>query len=156
MFVNFLVDTLHLENSETACNYVPWYDGAGQTLGMVIPGLSALLFVLLFYFLWSRMKATTTAHWLLAGFLGMVVTFFASLFIGRTSLGNWILMDLGDEFEDLQVTVTTWPYTTDLWIYALNCALWFLVFYFVFSLVFKNWSTVYNIPFGRKIMKAKN
>lgn len=154
MSVTFLVDFLHLEESETAYKYAVWYEGAGQTLSLIIPSIVALVFVVLFYYVWSKVKATTTFHWCVMGLLSMIASFFVSLFVARASLVEWIVIELGEESDEISTMVATWPYTTDLWIYAVNSMLWCLLFYFVFSVILKRWSPVYNIPFGRKFKKA--
>lgn len=155
MFFNFLINCLHLADNDVAYIYAPWYDGTGAIIGAIVPLLSSLAFVLLFYYVWSRVKATTTLHWLLMGGLNMLVSFALNLFIGKASLSNYIY-EQGDEFESLCLTVSSWPYTTDLWIFAVNGIIWSAVFYFVLSVILKTWSPVYNIPFGKKHKKSNN
>lgn len=155
MFVNFLVNLLHLEEFDGTCDYVVWYEGAGAILGIIIPIITSLMFVVLFYYVWSKYKATNTGHWILAGFVNILVAFFLDLFIGRASLANFI-SELGDEYQDLWYNVATWPFTTDLWVFAVNGAIWCIILYFIFSLILKRWSPVFNIPFGRKYKKAVN
>lgn len=128
MFINFLVNILHLEEYEGTCDYVVWYEGSGTVLGGLIPFLTSLVFVVLFYYVWSRLRATRTIHWCIAGLVNIIVTFFLDLFIGRASLANFINDQLGDEGQDLWYSVVTWPFTTDLWIFALNGIFWCLVF----------------------------
>lgn len=156
MFINFLVNILHLEEYEGTCDYVVWYEGSGTVLGGLIPFLTSLVFVVLFYYVWSRLRATRTIHWCIAGLVNIIVTFFLDLFIGRASLANFINDQLGDEGQDLWYSVVTWPFTTDLWIFALNGIFWCLVFYFILSVCLKHWSPVWNIPFGKKVKSSKN
>lgn len=155
MFFNFLINCLHLADNDVAYIYAPWYDGTGAIIGAIVPLLSSLVFVFLFYYVWSRVKATTTLHWLLMGGLNMLVSFALNLFIGKASLSNYIF-EQGDEFESLRLTVNSWPYSTDLWIFAVNGIIWSAVFYFVLSVILKTWSPVYNIPFGKKHKKSNN
>ena len=155
MFFNFLINCLHLADNDVAYIYAPWYEGTGAIIGAIVPLLSSLVFVFLFYYAWSRVKATTTLHWLLMGGLNMLVSFALNLFIGKASLSNYIY-EQGDEFESLRLTISTWPYSTDLWIFAVNGIIWSAVFYFVLSVILKTWSPVYNIPFGKKHKKSKN
>lgn len=156
MFFNFLLYPLHLEELDGPCYYYPWYSGAGAVLGGIIPLISSLVFVFLFYYVWSKHDATNTLHWCLSGFVNAVVTFLLDLFIGRASLANYIQTVLGQDYEDLWFNVATWPYTTDIWIFATNGILWALVFFFLLSLVLKRWSPVWNVPFGKKYKKSNN
>lgn len=153
-FINFFVKLLKLDQYDSTYVYAPWYDGAGSIVGALVPVVTSLVFVFLFYFVWSRFRATTTFHWCIAGIVNMIVAFLLNLFIGKASLANYIY-EQGDEFQDIWYTVSTWPFSTDLWIFAINGVCWAAVFYFVFSIIFKRWSPVFNIPFGKK-MKARN
>lgn len=154
-FFNFLVRLLNLYDNDSTYIYAPWYDGAGAIVGAIIPIITSLVFTILFYYVWSKLKATTTFHWSLLGVVNAIVAFALNLFIGRASLGNYII-EQGDEFQDLWYTITSWPFTTDLWIFAINGAAWGLVFYFIYSLILKRWSPVFNIPFGKKYKKSRN
>ena len=156
MFFNFLINFLHLEELDGPCYYYPWYDGPGAVLGAIIPFLCSLFFVILFYYVWSKFKATNTAHWCLMGFVNMIFTFVLNLFIGRASLANYVLDTLGEEYQDLWYNVVTWPFSTDIWFFAINGIVWALVFYFVLSLALKHWSSVWNVPFGKKYKKSIN
>lgn len=155
MFFDFLVSLLHLGESDVASCYYPWYEADGQALCVIIPLCSSLLFVLLFYYGWSRIRAVTTGHWFLAGLVNVIVTFFLNLFIGKSALSGFVRR-LGDDYQDTWYAIVTWPYTLDLWFFALNGVIWALVFYFILSLIFKSWSPVWNIPFGRKYKKSRN
>ena len=154
MFINFLINFLHLENGDAAY-YLPWYTGVGQIIGSIVPFVCSLLFVFVFYYLWSRVKAVNTFHWCMTGFVNIIVTYVVCLLIGRASLANFI-SGLGDEYLDLWFRVTTWPFTTDVWIFALNGVIWAIVFYFILSVLLKRWSPVWNIPFGKRYKKAIN
>lgn len=155
MFFNFLIHFLHLDQNEVSYIYAPWYAGAGAIIGAVIPIITSLVFVLLFYYGWSKLKATNTFHWGLMGIVNMIAAFGLNLFVGKASLSNYIY-EQGDEFQSLWYTINSWPFSTDLWIFAINGIIWSLIFYFVFSLLLKRWSPVYNIPFGKKYKKAIN
>lgn len=156
MFFNFLVNLLHLEELEGKCDYVAWYEGSGAILGGVIPFLTSLLFVILFYYVWGKFRAVRSFHWCFAGFVNIFVAFLLNLFIGRASLANYITEQLGDEGQDLWYAVITWPFTTDLWIFALNGIVWCVIFYFILSICLKHWSSVWNIPFGKKHKSSNN
>lgn len=155
MFINFLVNLLHLGEYDGTCDYALWYESTGSLLGVILPFASSLVFVLLFYYVWSRFKALNTFHWLVAGFVNLLVTFILNLFIGKVFLADYIV-SLGDEYQDLWYNVATWPFTADLWVFATNGIFWALVFFFVLSLILKRWSSIYNIPFGRKFKKSMN
>lgn len=160
MFFNFLINCLHLADDNVAYIYADWYEGTGAIIGAIVPLLSSLAFVLLFYYVWSRVKATTTLHWLLMGGLNMLVSFALNLFIGKAFLSNY-LNDMytatnETDYYNMYLTVSSWPYTTDLWIFAVNGIIWSAVFYFVLSVILKTWSPVYNIPFGKKHKKSNN
>lgn len=156
MFINFLIDLLHLEEIDGPCYYYPWYSGAGAVLGAILPLISSLIFVILFYYVWSKVKATTTFHWCLTGFVNMIISFVLNLFIGRASLANYILSDLGEEYQELWYSVVTWPFSSDIWFFAINGVIWAIVFFFILSLILKTWSPVWNIPFGKKYKKSIN
>lgn len=156
MFFNFLVNLLHLEENAGTCDYVVWYEGAGAVLGGVIPFITSLVFVILFYYVWSKLRATRTSHWCIAGFVNMIIAFVLDLFIGRAALANFITEQLGDEGQDLWFNVVTWPFTTDIWFFALGGMFWCLIFYFILSIILKTWSPVWNIPFGKKVKASKN
>lgn len=148
MFINFIINFLHLEELDGPCYYLPWYEGAGAVLGAIIPLISSLVFVILFYYVWSKFRGLTTFHWCIAGFVNMIATFALDLFIGRASLANYILDMLGEEYQDLWYTVATWPFSSDIWFFALNGIIWAMVFYFVLSVALKRWSSVNCVPFG--------
>lgn len=152
MLINFLLNLLDLGGDPNASQYYDWYQNTGATIGVLIPLVSSLLFVLLFYYAWSKVKATTTLHWLIMGVLNLMVTFFLNLFMGRAFLANYAT-SLGD--DNLWFYITTWPFPVDLWIFAVNGTVWAIIFYFVFSCILKNWSSSYNIPFGKSHKKIK-
>jgi hypothetical protein len=152
MFINFLLNLLDLAGDPNASQYYDWYIGAGAVMGVIVPVVVSLVFVTVFYYLWSRVKATTTFHWLLMGLINAVVTFFVTLFMGRSFLANYA-ESLGD--DNLWYYITTWPFPVDLWVYAVNGVIWSFVFYFVLSCILKTWSNSYNVPFGKSHKKIK-
>lgn len=151
MFINFLIYFLNLNADEVASAYVAWYGGFGAIIGSVVPAVCSLLCVILFYYVWSKFSATTSLHWLVMSLVNMILTYFVTVFVGKSSLSNYIAVELQD--SDLSDTVAQWPFTADLWIFGLNAVVWAIVFYFVFSVILKNWSSSYNIPFGGKAKK---
>lgn len=149
----FLVDALDLYSDPVAVNYVSWFTGAGTILNLVIPFIVSLVFVLVFYYLWANFRALTTFHWLLAGLVNLIVGFVVTLFIGRASLANYIdsnLVALDPSFETAWQNVVYWPFTTEVWMFALNSIIWSLLFFFLLSWGLKRWSCCNNIPFGAK------
>lgn len=152
MLINFLLNLLDLGSDPMAAMYYDWYANAGATIGVLIPLVTSLVFVLLFYYVWSKVKATTAFHWLIMGVLNLIVTFFLNLFMGSSFLANYVL-SLDD--PNLLFYVSTWPFPVDLWIFAVNGAIWAILFYFVLSCILKNWSSSYNIPFGKSHKKIK-
>ena len=155
-FFNFMLNAVDMESSETASVYASWYEGYGALAGAIIPLVVSLIFVVVFYYLWSKLRATTTFHWCVAGFVNMIVTFVLNLFIGKAMLAQYV-----EEFEDSSYdyiidTINSFSATLDLWIFALNGIIWAIVFYFIWSVLLKRWSTVYNIPFGKKYKQSKN
>lgn len=162
MFFNFLVNLLHLEEDPSGVLYVGWYDQAGALLGALVPVLTSLLAVFLFYYVWGRLGAPKTIHWYLVGCCNALVAFVINLFAGRASLARFVDDKIGLGEVDaasggvLWIQITSWPFTQDLWFFALNAIIWCVLFYFVFSWILKRWSPVYNIPFGRKYKKAQS
>lgn len=102
--------------------------------------------------MFAKVKAVNTSHWCLTGLVNMLVVFVCDLFIGRASLANYILDEVGE--GDVYDAVYYWPYSTDLWIYAINGIIWAIVFYFLLSIVLKKWSPVFNIPFGKSYKRS--
>jgi len=152
MLINFLLNLLDLGADPNASQYYDWYQNTGATMGILLPLVVSLVFVLIFYYAWSKVKATTTLHWLIMGILNLLVTFVLNLFMGRSFLANYVT-SLGD--DNLWFYITTWPFPVDLWMFAVNGAIWAIIFYFVLSCILKNWSSSYNIPFGKSHKKIK-
>lgn len=162
MSVNFLVDALDLYNDPNAVNYAPWFDGGGTILSLIIPLVCSLFFVLVFYYLWARFKPLTTFHWLLTGFVNLLVGFVIVLFMSRASLANYIDVNLvqldSTTFQPLWDSVVDWPYVLEIWMLAVNSIVWSFLFFFLLSWVLKRWSTYSSIPFGvtnKKVKKTK-
>ena len=155
--VVFLVDILDLASDPIAVNYVSWFDGTGTVLNLIVPFAISLLFVLIFYYLWARFKALTTFNWLMTGLVNVLVGFVATLFMCRASLANFIdssLIPLDPSFQTAWDNVVYWPFTSEVWMFAVNSILWSLIFFFLLSIVLKRWSIYHNIPFGKKNKKV--
>lgn len=153
MLINFLLNLMDLGADPNASQYLDWYKTTGATIGALIPLVTSLVFVILFYYAWSKVKATTALHWLIMGVVNLIVAFFLNLFMGKSFLANYVYTNLQD--DNLWFYITTWPFPVDLWIFAVNGAIWAILFYFVLSCVLKNWSSSYNIPFGKSHKKIK-
>ncbi len=128
--------------------YGSWYMEQGCTLGIIVSAAIALAMVLLFYYLWSRLKPVTTFHWLITMVLDAAATLFAAFFIAKGQLVNYITIN-GLDQADPTAFMRVSSGTIDMWLFGINTLMWGIVFYFVFSVVLKTWSTSYNIPFGR-------
>ena len=152
MLINFLLNLLDLTGDPNASQYCDWYGNTGATLGAIMPLISSLVFVLVFYYAFSNIKATTTLHLIVMGVVNAIVTFVVTLFMGRSFLANYVT-SLGD--DNLWYYITTWPFPVDVWMFAVNGVFWSFIFYFVLSCILKTWSNSYNVPFGKSHKKIK-
>lgn len=158
MFINFLVNLLDLYGDPVATNYAAWYETTGAILGAFIPAIISLVMVILFYYLFAKVKALTLLHWMLTSFVNILIVFTTVLFVGRAALANWVdtnLVAFDDSFQYIYDSVVFFPFTVDLWIFATNSIVWSLVFFFVWSVILKRWSIYNNIPFGSTNTKVK-
>ena len=139
----FLVSLLGL-------NHAGWYTNAnGYTLGLVIAAAVALLACILFYYAWGKVRALTMGHYIVTSLASMAVTLLVVFFTARHQLLAYV-SKAGLTEIDPSILSQIKNGTIDMWLFAINSAIWCVVFYFLFSCILKNWSTHYNIPFGNR------
>ena len=146
----FLVSLLGL-------NHAGWYtNGNGYTLGLCIAAAVALVAVIVFYYIWGKLRPLTEGHYYITGIGAAIVSLGIVFLVARKMLIDYIVAaDLTSIDPSLLAQIKTG--TFDMWLFATNSAIWCFVIYFIFSIVLKNWSPYFYIPFGRlnKIKRIK-
>jgi hypothetical protein len=137
----FLVDLFNVNHSS-------WYTNSnGFTTGLILAFAVALIACLFFYYVWGKMRALTMMHYILTGIVNAVVTLLVVFFTARKLLTAYAI-EAGLSEIDPSILSQIKNGTFDMWLFAINSAIWGVVFYFLLSIVLKNWSELYSIPFG--------
>ncbi len=127
--------------------YGSWYMDEGYVLGLVLSIIVAILAVVLFYYLWSKLKPVTALHWFITMGAAAVATFCVNFFIAKGRIVNYISFNALDQADPTAIQRVA-AGTLDMWLYSLNSLILAVIFYFIFSVILKRWSNSYNIPFG--------
>ncbi|MCS7027424.1 MAG: hypothetical protein NZ519_01550 [Bacteroidia bacterium] len=124
----------HLRGFNLRCKA---YDAGAfyNTIGLVSI-LSPLFFSLMYYLVIDRPKLSKIITWFLFGLVSGLIPFIWAYVKVSNDVANKMYC------KELQIT------SGDTWGWALTVLLWTLVFYFIYSLVIKNFSTnCKRIPF---------
>ncbi len=144
----FLVSLLGLDHAG-------WYtNDNGYTMGLVIAAVVALLASVFFYYVWGNMRALTLGHHIITNIVSAIITLFAVFFVARHMLMAYV-GEAGLTEINPSILTQIKNGTFDMWLFSINSAIWAIVFFFLFSIVLKNWSSHYNIPFGNRKRIAK-
>lgn len=136
-------------------NHAGWYtNGNGFTIGLVFAAVISLIAGLLFYYVWGKLKSVTLLHYIITALIAMAATLLVVFFTARHMLLAYV-NDAGLTAIDPTIFSQIQHGTFDMWLFAINAAIWCAVFYFLFSCVLKEGSTYYNIPFGNKSRISK-
>lgn len=139
----FLVSLLGLDHAG-------WYtNDNGYTTGLVIAAVIALVACVLFYYAWGKVRALTMGHYIITILVSMVVTLVTVYFTARHMLLAYVA-EAGLTEINPSILSQIKHGTFDMWLFAINSAIWCAVLYFLFSCILKNWSTHYNLPFGNR------
>lgn len=146
-FFYFLLKFLNLNSSPTAMYYSFWFTNDGALIGVLTSISISLLFVLIFYYLVSKFKSLNSGLWLVANLISAIVVLFTTHAIAKKQLYNYVLLYGLDSTSGIPLSYTISQGTTDVWMYALSTAIWAILFFFIFSLIIKNFSQYKKIPF---------
>lgn len=152
-FLYFLLKNLTMQQV-----YGSWYLQDGFKIGLIEAGIIALVFVILFYYVWAYLKkgSLKNHHWVLTGIVNAIVTFGATFLTGRSLLLKYIASNGLETYQPgCSQLITSWG-AIDLWLFATNSVIWGVVLFFAFSIILKRWSFYWNIPFGTKHKNHKS
>lgn len=127
--------------------YGSWYMDEGYTLGLIASAIIAIFAIILFYYVWSKIKPVTTFHWFITMGVAAIIAFFVNFFFAKGRIVTYIINNALDQADPTAIQRIEMG-TLDMWMFSLNALFLTILFYFLFSLIFKRWSNCYNIPFG--------
>ena len=146
-FFYFLLKFLNLNSNPTAMYYSFWFTNDGALIGIVTSVIVSLLFVLFFYYLVPKIKSLNSGLWLIANLVSAVVVLFVTHAIAKKQLYDYVLLNGLDSTSGMPLSYTISQGTTDVWMYSLSTMIWAILFFFLFSLIIKNFSKYNKIPF---------
>jgi hypothetical protein len=152
-FFYFLLKNLTMQQV-----YGSWYLQDGFKIGLIEAGIIALVFVILFYYVWAYLKngSLKTYHWVFIGIVNALVTLGVTFLTGRSLLLKYVAANSLETYQPGCSQLITSCGAIDLWLFATNSVIWGVVFYFIISIILKRWSIYWNIPFGIKHKNRKS
>lgn len=138
----FLVSLLGL-------NHAGWYtNDNGYTIGICIALAIAFVANIIFYYVWGNFKSAdlNNGKYVLMGIIATAVTLGVVFFAARKLLVDYVVAsDLTSIDPSILSQIKNG--TFDMWLFAINSAIWCAVAYFIFSIMLKRWSHYSSIPF---------
>lgn len=131
-----------------------WYDAQAWAVSLADTLIVSVICCVVFYYVVSRVKALTGGHY----FLTMLCS---ALISGASAYGlaYWLIGRYAEDnmLESIipGITNTLRSGTIDMILYAVIVFAMGLLIFFIVSLILKNWSPYYNIPFGRSHRQPK-
>lgn len=145
----FLVSLLGLDHAG-------WYtNDNGYTIGLVMAAAIALVACIVFYYVWGWMRPIlTNGEYILTMIVTTIITLLSVFFTARHMLLAYVA-DAGLTEINPSILSQIKHGTFDMWLFAINAALWCAVLFFIFSLILKRWSKLSAIPVGGKVKEIK-
>ena len=143
--------TKYLQNSGDV--WAPWYTmSGGLTLSILLTLGISLLFVVLFYYVFTLIKPSlTNVHYYLTMLLNAVVCLFVNFFVAKSFIDKYITSNDLSSIDPTALSSVS-SGTLDMWLVSANSAIYSLLFFFLLSLILKRWGPYGTnlIPFGKK------
>lgn len=146
-FFYFLLKFLNLNSNPIAMYYSFWFTNDGALIGVLTSIIISLIFTLIFYYLVPKIKSLNSGLWLITNLISAVVVLFTTHAIAKKQLYNYVLLNGLDSTSGMPLSYTISQGTIDVWMYAMSTMIWAILFFFVFSLIIKNFSMYNKIPF---------
>lgn len=145
----FLVSLLGLDHAG-------WYtNDNGYTIGLVMAATIALVACIVFYYVWGWMRPIlTNGEYFLTMIITTIIALLSVFFTARHMLLAYVA-DAGLTEINPSILSQIKHGTFDMWLFAINSALWCAVLFFIFSLILKRWSKLSAIPVGGKVKEIK-
>lgn len=146
-FFYFLLKFLHLESNPQAMYYSFWFTNDGAMIGFLTTLIVSFVGVLALYYLVPKFKSINNGIWLITNIVSAIITFFVTYLIAKPALCKYILYNDLDSASGQPLTYIVNHGTLDVWMYSASTIVWALLFFFIFSLIIKNFSKYKKIPF---------
>lgn len=146
-FFYFLLKFLHLESHPQAMYYSFWFTNEGALIGVLTTLLVSLVCVLILYYVVPKFKSINSAIWFSFNLLSAAIAFIATYLIAKPALCKYILYNDLDSVSGQALSYIVEKGTVDVWMYAASVIVWAVLFFFIFSMIFKNFSTYKKVPF---------
>jgi|GEM_PF-1950826 hypothetical protein len=135
-----------------------WYmSNNGFVFGLGISLLIGLIFAVIYYLILGRFTSSFShlSHWFVFLAITGITSFFSAFFYAKNSIIAYA--EHNDYFEDApEMQAILQSGTQDMWMYATHNLIYAILFYFLFSLLFKRFSLHCSMtPFGKANTRKK-
>lgn len=131
-----------------------WYDAQAWTVALLVTLTVSVVCCLVFYYAVSRIKALTNGHYFLTMLCAALISGVASYGLAYWLIGKYAEDNMLESIIP-GITNTLSSGTVDMILYSIIVFAIGLLMFFLVSLILKNWSPYYNIPFGKKHRQPK-
>lgn len=131
-----------------------WYDGQAWAVALLVTLAVSVICCLVFYYAVSRVKALTNGHYYLTMLCSSLISGGAAYGLAYWLIGKYAQDNMLESIIP-GITNTLRGGTIDMILYALIVFVIGMFIFFIVSLILKNWSPYYNIPFGKKHSQPK-
>lgn len=131
-----------------------WYDVQAWAVALIDTVVVSSVCSIVFYYLVSRVKALTGGHYFLTMLCSAIISGAAAYGLAYWLIGKYAEDNMLESIIP-GITNTLKSGTVDMILYAVIVFALGLLVFFIVSIILKNWSPYYNIPFGSKHRQPK-